>query len=61
VDACAGNLGGSPPAHYRGLTVRASEARSVKGLDILIAQLEDEKESLHIVKFKSGAKTAPPR
>ena len=47
--------------HYRGLSVRVTDEGSVKSLDILIAQLEAEKESLHIVKFKPSTKTAPPR
>ncbi|MGA7072347.1 hypothetical protein [Bradyrhizobium sp.] len=47
--------------HYRGLSVRVTDEGSVKSLDILIAQLEAEKEALHIVKFKPSTKTAPPR
>ena len=38
--------------HYRGLCSRASEAQSIKSLDILIATLEAEKQELHIVAFK---------
>jgi hypothetical protein len=38
--------------HYQGLSARASDERSVKSLDILIAKLEAEKQTLHIVELK---------
>jgi hypothetical protein len=45
--------------HYRGLCARASEAQSVKSLEILIATLETEKQELHVV--AAATTTAPPR
>jgi hypothetical protein len=45
--------------HYRGLFARITDQRSAKGLEILIAKLEAEKNALHVVEFKS--KTVPPR
>jgi hypothetical protein len=47
--------------HYRGLSARVSDERSVKSLDILIAKLEDEKKERHIAELDIDAKTAPPR
>ena len=46
--------------YYR-LSARITDERSVKSLDILIANLEDKKRNLHIVEFKSPAKTSSPR
>jgi hypothetical protein len=47
--------------HYRGLSTRVSDERSVKCLDILIEKLEGEKKELHIADLDKPAKTAPPR
>jgi hypothetical protein len=47
--------------HYRGLSARVSDERSVKSLDILIAKLEGAKKVVHIVELDMDAKTAPPR
>jgi hypothetical protein len=47
--------------HYRSLSARTSDERSVKSLEILIATLEDEKQALHVVAFRPPVKTAPPR
>jgi hypothetical protein len=50
--------------HYRGLSVRVTDERSVKSLDILIAALQARKNQLHPAgseEPEDQATTAPPR
>ena len=47
--------------HYRGLSARVSDERSVKSLDILIAKLEAEKNEVHIAELDTIPKATPPR
>ena len=47
--------------HYRSLSARVTDERSVKSLDILITKLEAEKKVVHISELDTVAKTAPPR
>jgi hypothetical protein len=47
--------------HYRSLSARVTDERSVKSLDILIAKLEAEKNEVHIAELDTIPKATPPR
>jgi hypothetical protein len=47
--------------HYQGLCARITDEGSFKSLDILIRQLEAEKEAIHCAELTPSMKTAPPR
>jgi hypothetical protein len=46
--------------HYHGLSARVSDKGSIRSLEILIAQLEADKDRLHPVNDELPAKAAPP-